>query len=197
MKNNTLANDRFIDAYFNMLRLIQHITTDDLRKIANLKIKRFIENRSMRNKFHVPDIGTWLLWFIISNIDWSQAGVCIIEEVFARNVFWYQRNYPSLNQKDKTWVADIFKATQVSRRIVCFQIRFAQIAKIVNPSDLDSNFGRPSDAIRLQLKSIYASVDSHTSFTDYIDFLGIRQPPDIRAVLQNAEADALRKKYIK
>lgn len=49
-------------------------------------VNEFISNPSKRNKAHVPDLGEFLIYLTISNVDWSVACSAIIKEVMIRNV---------------------------------------------------------------------------------------------------------------
>lgn len=186
-KNNLTANDKFINGYFAFYRLMKQFAIDDeyLIKIANKNLENFIKNPKSRTKTVTPNLGDFLIYLTISDqYEWKDIAPYFIQECDARNVYWYiigtrynpakcpqLKNVNELNRSTK-----VFSATEVSRNIVMFQVKFSQVAKSLNLSILDSNEGLAPEDLRINLKNMYNEITRTKTWDDYFRWLNMSVP---------------------
>lgn len=179
LKGNGAASDHFINGYFAMYRLLLQLTDDypELKKQVNSDVAAFQTKKDKRSKKVVPNLGEWLIACLVSDSTWKDVAEVFIEECDARNVFWYAQGtynspaqYPELinpdTTKDRVWKT--FKATEVSRRIVCFQTRFMAVAKEVALAELDDNLSLAPSEKLTELKEVFVRVTSMENWNDYL-----------------------------
>jgi ubiquitin-protein ligase len=186
VQENKTANDKFIDAYFAFYRLLIEFskTCPNLKKMANYKIDQFLGNINNRTKTQVPNLGEWLIYLLITDkYKWIDVASCFIEECDIRNVFWYvkgNRNnppkYPELNDKSVRFgrTNKVFTATNVSRQLVCFQIRFIQDAQKIDIKSLDEKYGCVPNEVKQSLKEIYKTIIGISNWNEHFEWCGMR-----------------------
>lgn len=205
--DSAVASDNFIDGYFAMYRLLRKVGEEKaaLHIYADAQVQKFKANTDNRSKkSHVPNLGEWLILLLISpTYKWENVASEFLEECETRNVFWYVQGnhtsppkYPELanltlrDQRNEK----VFAATEVSRRIVCFQTRFLTDAASVSLAELDANLGMTSPEIKKALKNVYHDVTSMKSWAEYFIWNKLAVPTDDVRCTQLIEAIKLSNK---
>ena len=200
-KGKGTADDRFIDAYFGLYRLLQQLKIDEPRLVTTVdtRLENFLKDPRNRHKTHVPDLGEWMIYFLISEkYRWSDVAVVFQEELDARNVFWYVKGTararatcpdlmePKADVRNRT--KRVFDATAVSRHIVCFQVRFMEQVQEMSLEQLDHRYGLPSREVQLQLKEMYreiAAIDNWAAHQKWCHY-PVKTDPQRRTQLENS-----------
>lgn len=188
-KNNLTANDKFINGYFTFYRLMKQYALDDLNLIkrANNLLEEFIKNPKSRTKSVTPNLGDFLIYLTISDkYTWNDISKYFVEECDARNVFWYlvgTRFSPATcpqmkNRHAPNRAKTIYTATEVSRNIVQFQVKFSKVAKNLTIETMDSNNGLAPEQLREDLKDTYSKITKMTSWDDYFKWLEMKIPSE-------------------
>lgn len=186
-KNNLTANDKFINGYFAFYRLMKQYAVDDpyIVKSANIYLEKFIKDPKSRTKTVTPNLGDFLIYLTISDkYQWDDIASYFIQECDTRNVFWYligTRYNPAKCPQLKNVNASnrsnlVYRATEVSRNIVMFQVKFSQVARSLTMETLDSNCGLAPENLRLDLKNIYNEITKMKSWDDYFEWLNMSIP---------------------
>lgn len=184
-KDNATANDKFINGYFSIYRLLkQYAEDEDQKKLINFSnesLKRFKEQANARIKKSVPNLGEFLMHLTISTeFTWKDICKVFMNECDARNVFWYcvgNRNspgkHPELRFADYKGerVDKVFSATVVSRNLVMFQIKFANVTNFLDMAEFDSNFGLAPENLIAELKNLYGQVIAVKDWNEFHDFI--------------------------
>lgn len=184
-KNNLTANDKFVDGYFAIFRLIMQYAQDDkdLVKYADSELTRFKNNPDKRNKTYVQNMGELLIFLLVSStIKWKDIAAECIAEIDARNVFWYavgtynnRAKCPELLNTNAIpdRAVKVFNATEVSRQLVMYQVRFSQVAKSLTTEILDSNNGLAPMELRVELKDTYKEISKISDLNGYFKWLSL------------------------
>lgn len=184
-KNNLKANDKFVDGYFALYRLLKQLSIDEPKVIGMVDkmLGGFITNPELRTKSHVQNLGELLILLTISKkYSWNSIKELFLEECDARNVFWYaignfknRALYPEL--ADSSVVegrADkVFKATEISRNLVMFQVKFSQVARVLSTEIMDSNCGLAPEQLRSEMKATYNEVCEVADWNAYFKWLSL------------------------
>lgn len=186
-KGNLTANDKFINGYFMFYRLMKQFATEDkfIVNTANKYLENFIKDPKSRTKTVTPNLGDFLIYLTVSDqYEWKDIAKFFVEECDARNVFWYLigtrfnpakcpqlKNVNEPNRSVKVW-----GATEVSRNIVMFQVKFSQVAKGLTLEIMDSNHGMAPDNLRNELKNVYSEITKMKSWDDYFKWLQMPIP---------------------
>lgn len=138
--NNATANDKFINGYFSIYRLLEQYAEDNKRLITfcNDTLQMFMDKAEARVKSCVPNLGKLLMHLTISTkLTWQDICNVFMGECDARNVFWYcvvtktvnapHRELVNTDYKGGDRAMKVFNATAVSRNSVMFQIKFANV----------------------------------------------------------------------
>lgn len=189
-KGNATANDKFINGYFSMYRLLQQYGQDNPRMIANSNqsLKRFNESADARKKSNTPNAGEFLMHLTISTeLSWADIAQTFMAECEARNVFWYcignqntRAPYPELadaNYKGNR-LKKVFDATAVSRNLVMFQVKFANVTNFLDMAELDSNYGLAPEILTAELKNLYGHVVAVGDWSAFHEFLEMPKVSD-------------------
>lgn len=199
-KGNATANDKFINGYFSIYRLLQQYAQDDkeLVTFCNDSVKSFKAQSSARVKTVVPNLGEFLMHLTISsNVTWADVCQVFMGECEARNVFWYcvgTHNSPASNRElaDPNYkgnrVTKVFNATTVSRNLVMFQIKFANVTKFLDLAELNSNFGLAPEILTAELKNLYSQVVAVKNWNEFYDFVEMPRVTDEKRELELIEA---------
>lgn len=189
-KNNLTANDKFINGYFALYRLMTFYATenDTIVKLADTHLKNFISKQDQRTKSFVPNLGELLVYLTVSSTySWNDIAQYFVDECDSRNVFWYaigNRNNPPKcpELKNPSLIngrsQKVFAATETSRNLVMFQVKFAQVAKSLTMDIMESNYGLAPEPIRLELKDVYNKITSTKTWNEYFAWLGLPQMTD-------------------
>ncbi len=196
--NNHTANDKFINGYFSIYRLMQQYAHDvkDLVTYSNDSLQMFKEQSEARVKSSVPNLGEFLMHLTISSkFTWKDICDVFMAECEARNVYWYCFGniirHPELANVDYTGsdrLTKVFDATAISRNLVIFQIKFANVTKFVDMADINSNFGLAPDILTAELKNLYGQVVAVKDWNEFFDFVEMPRVDDKKREMQLIEA---------
>lgn len=199
-KNNLQANDKFVDGYFAIYRLLSRFTIDEPRVIQYVddQLSDFINKPEKRTKQYVQNLGELLIFLTISKkYTWNDIKQFFLDESDTRNVFWHAvgnfKNpamFPELVDPSivEGRAQKVFKATEVSRSLIMFQVRFSQVTKLLTSELMDSNCGLAPDQLRSDLKSTYNEVSKVTDWNGYFKWLNLPSLTDHERSLQLVEA---------
>jgi hypothetical protein len=189
-RNNVTANDKFINGYFSIYRLLKQFVADEIlcKEYIDSQLEAFCQSGSNRNKSKVPNLGELLIFLTVSErFTWKDIKEFFLEESDARNVFWYTvgnhhnpPKFPALLNPtvQGTRPAQVFSATPVSRNLIMYQVEFSKLAASLSLEFLDSNCGLAPTEMRDKLKNIYGCIDSVTDWNGYFQWLEIPVPTD-------------------
>lgn len=189
-KNNLTANDKFINGYFALYRLMTFcaLENDAIVKLADSHLKKFIVNENQRTKAFFPNLGELLVYLTVTQkFSWNDIAQFFVNECDARNFFWYAiGNYnnpakcPDLKQPNVVngRAQKVFTATETSRNLVMFQVKFSQVARALTMEIMESNHGLAPEPIRLELKDVYTKITATKNWNEYFAWLGMPQLPD-------------------
>lgn len=189
-KNNLQANDKFVNGYFAIFRLLLQFASEEpkVRLFVDGQLQKFIEAPDRRTKQFVPNLGELLMFLTISNkYSWNNIKRIFLNECDARNVFWYAvgnynnpARHPELANVSVTTnrTTKVFNATEVSRNLVMFQVRFSEVTKTLSPELMDNNYGLAPDQLRNDLKDTYQQVIKVSDWNGYFKWLNIPEVSD-------------------
>jgi len=104
--------------------------------------------------------------------------------------------FPELiNEKTKPRKMKVFQATQTSRNLVCFQVKFLQMAKSISIEDLDKNYGVPNPDIRDFLKQAYKKIVAISNWEGYFEWINVVPAKDREEELVDALLLSKQNKY--
>jgi ubiquitin-protein ligase len=175
------ANDKFINAYFSVFRMFKQLQeeTTGLSEFAEAKIRQFVLQPETRSKQHVPDLGNWLLWLLLTKKKWLDVSGAFLQECDTRNVFWYIEDRAARHRDLKTIAPrqdrsrKVFEAVATSRKLVSFQVNFLRLTE-----EFDLSAPLPSDDLRQQIKRLYQEVEAQKSWKDYYQSLSLAAPSE-------------------
>ena len=182
------ANDKFINGYFALLGVLREIRREHCKVVcdfADAAIKAFIDSPAGRSKAVLPNLGEWLLLLLVSSrYKWADVCEVFVAECDARNVFWYVQGTPAspgacrdlLDRSRVRRAQRIFDATPTSRSIVCYQVRFLQLAAGLNTAALKGAL--IDEPLRADIKGMYAAIAAMTTWSDHFNWLGMRVRSD-------------------
>lgn len=182
-KGNLVANDKFIDGYFALYRLMKQYVTENpaFQKYVDDTVQRFKEKEDKRTKQFVPNLGEMLIYLTISSkYSWIDIAEAVVRECDARNVFWYavgNHSSPAKHPELLSTTADakrttkVFAATDVSRSLIMFQVRFSEVAKKLTLDVMDSNSGLAPTELRKELRDTYNKISAVKNWNNYFAWL--------------------------
>jgi ubiquitin-protein ligase len=196
-KNNLTANDKFIDGYFTLYNLLLNHVNDypQISEKMDKEIERFVSDKNSRNKNVVSNLGEFILYPLISKkYSWKDISKSYIEECDSRSVFWYVQGthvqpgaYPELKNKDATERENkVFKATETSRNLICYQKQFSNYAKTLSMTDLEQNRGFVPNAMKESIKNFYKNITAIQNWDQHFEWLEMPKPKDRNSELLTA-----------
>lgn len=184
-RNNLTANDKFINGYFTFYRIMKEYSLVDNKivKYVDNKIKNFISDAKFRTKEHTNNLGELLIFLTISSYTWNDISQYYLEENDTRNVFWYcVGNYNSIaphpellnvTNKDESRSDKVFKATETSRNLVMFQVKFCSSARNLSLETMKKNNNLAPEELRLELKDTHTKITQIDSWNKFFDWLSV------------------------
>lgn len=105
-------------------------TKKDLQKIVLDKINKFTQSENERHKDKVPDLGLFLALYtsVSDQINYEKFVDALLDENFIRCVMWWRETVSKASQEE------VFKATEVSRDILLFQMTLVRELIGSNPA---------------------------------------------------------------
>ncbi|KAJ4457654.1 putative Ubiquitinconjugating enzyme subfamily protein [Paratrimastix pyriformis] len=179
----------------------------EIPKLAREKVDAFMADETNRHKDAVPDMGQFMAMWLISGRTWAELQGPLLEERWARDVFWIIKKYPELakieDPKDPAWVDDedravkSFVASANSLRHVAF---FAAMQKrFIGPlvPMLDENLGALPPAVEESMLKMCHEILSINGYDEFFRFLGEAVPTKERLcdTLRASVANSQRRGY--
>lgn len=203
---NELDSSAFINGFFSIYRILKQYAQDEekLIELSNRALTDFMSSTEDRVKKAVPNLGEFLMHLTVSTQwTWQQISNVFMAESDTRSVFWYcvgnythPAAYPELvnvHQYQSDREAKVFHATTVSRNLVMFQVKFANMTKSLEFTEFCTNFGRVHDILTAKLKKLYDTVVAVKNWDQFYDFLQIprvslarRNSDLVQAVMRSA-----------
>lgn len=189
-KENATANDKFIHGYFAIYRLLKQYALDSKKLVSfsNDALKLFVEQSQARIKNVTPNLGEFLMHLTIStDVTWKEICQAFMGECDARNVFWYCVGTktvvaPHKELSDPNFKGDrvtkVFDATSVSRNLVMFQIKFANVTNFLDMAEFDANYGLAPEGLIAELKNLYSQVVAVKDWNAFYDFVEMSKVGD-------------------
>lgn len=178
MNGGMHESENAIHAFCHYLRLLMRFlgAYKQLNQLVETKVNNFVSNRRNRRKQVIPDLGEFLILLALSSRSFNEPQVqrTVLEEFFARQVFWINKKYPGV-------VANLpgprkrlsFDATEVSLKLFMFDLAVCKwfiIPGIRN--ELDRRYGVPPGSVvtnfQKEVKAIKA-VDNYDAFLSTIN----------------------------
>lgn len=184
-KNNVTANDKFINGYFAVYRLLKQYSSENVEclEYVDSQLMNFTTSLANRNKNKVSNLGELLIFLTISeNCNWNTIAKLFVEESDARNVFWYAvgnannyPKYPELIDPNVTQnrTTKVFSATETSRKLIMYQVEFSKVAKNLTFDVINGNYGLAPPELRDRLKNMYKEIDEVSDWNGYFKWLGL------------------------
>ena len=190
-------NDRFIDGYFSFFRLMRFAAAriPAIAKLCTSSVQNFIAQPAARSKKATPNLGELLVCTLLCEPGtWDLLAAPFMLECDARNYLWYAaradsplKRFHNSTKRDGR-ASQIFAATAVSRNIVAFQVRFAQVAREISDETFEANFGLAPEELRADLRDIYTKVTGLADWDAYFTWLRIPTVPVEERTTQLIEA---------
>jgi ubiquitin-protein ligase len=202
-KGNLVANDKFIDGYFALYRLMKQCVSESpaFQTYVDNTIQRFKDKEDKRSKQFVPNMGELLIYLTVSSkYGWNDISDAVIKECDARNVFWYAvGNYSSPAKHPELLstatvagrTTKVFNATDVGRSLIMFQVRFSEVARALTLEMMDSNSGLAPTELRKELRDTYNKIAAVKNWNDY--FAWLHMPERTEAQRTEELIDAVRR----
>lgn len=195
-KNET-ETARHINGFFSIYRLLNQYAQDDeyLIQSSNRALTNFMRSPTERVKEAVPNLGEFLMHLTVSTQwTWTQISKVFMDESDTRCVFWYccgNHRSPAAHPElinvyhymgDRE--AKVFHATTVSRNLIMFQVKFANMTKSPEMAEFCTNFERVRDFLTAKLKNLYDRVVAVKNWDQFYDFLDM---PRVTLANRNSE----------
>jgi ubiquitin-protein ligase len=175
-------NDKFIDGYFMFYRLFNKFIEMDTNAQSEIEkiFTQFINFPEKRNKTNCSNLGELLIMLLMSKkYTWSDIAYIFQEECDARNFMWYaignrsaSPKYPELkNDKCLNRAPKVFNATEISRNLVMYQVKFYDIATKVKENELELSFCLIPETYKIELRDIYNKIKQSNNWNDYFGWL--------------------------
>merc|ERR1712193_363855 len=113
-----------------------------LSGVIEERIKDFIDREEMRTKEAVPNLGEFLCLLSASDkYTWDDIALPVLNETLDRNVLWLLKAHPHLvsaSANEEERVRRALKASEVSRRLLMFNIWFLQNVSHLRHTHMES-----------------------------------------------------------
>ncbi|KAK7467727.1 hypothetical protein BaRGS_00037035 [Batillaria attramentaria] len=202
-KGTQHTSDNSLNGYFALHRLLLWAldTYPKLQQLVDAKLQDFIARAEGRTKTACPNFGEWLMLLSASEkYNWKMAADTCVEETFRRNVMWYVKDDVKLGYLDTDSAYRLqhtFARTEVSRKVLAFQVLFLDIAL---PSDktraevvarYDAHYGFPTPEMVSEMKAACDRIKNDVkTYDDWFRIL--KMEPWTRAKLTEKLVDGVR-----
>jgi ubiquitin-protein ligase len=195
-------SDNLLNGYCHFLQLVFYLIKKhpELTKHINTEIKKFIDGK--QTKQDVPDIGVFIMKIFLSDYKLDELKSELINEYFARQVFWMQKANVKFNDNNvQNILKDRFKASEVSNRLYLF---WRDISKrFINKEtfeQLNTTYGIPDQKViqdfKENIKYIKNNVTNYSTFVKEGDLLDLITSENVMVdVLNNAVKLSNQRKY--
>ncbi|XP_069110768.1 uncharacterized protein [Argopecten irradians] len=189
-KGTQHTSDNALNGYFALHRLLLWAldTYPTLQKEVDTRLKVFIDDEEQRTKKACPHIGEWLMLLTASSkYRWEGAADAYLSESWKRHVMWYVKEDSQLGFLDtdkKIRVPETFNRTQVSRKLLAFQVLFLDIAmpkgmsKEAMKKRYDDNMGFPTNEMVANMKSCIQKISDAKNYQDWFKVVNLKPPTD-------------------
>ncbi|KAK3587844.1 hypothetical protein CHS0354_019713 [Potamilus streckersoni] len=185
-KGTQHTSDNSLNGYFALHRLFLWAleTYPEMEKIVDNQLKEFIENEDKRTKKACPHIGEWLMLLSGSwKYRWQNASNAYLSESWRRNVMWYVKEDAKLGFLDtdqKYRLENTLMRTEVSRKLLAFQVLFLDIAMPNGKSRkeliqrYDDNLGFPTPEMVAEMKNSVDRIKNMKTYADWYSVLKLK-----------------------
>lgn len=189
-KGTQHTSDNSLNGYFALHRLLLWAleTYPGLQAIIDNHLKDFIDDEANRTKKACPHIGEWLMLLSASwRYRWEEAADAYLSESMRRQVMWYVKDDSKLGMLDtdqKYRLDNTLKKTEVSRKLLAFQVLFLDIAMPKGKSRkelikrYDDNLGFPTPDMVKEMKDSVDTINNMKTFSDWYKVLKLKPPSD-------------------
>ena len=102
-ENDRVVSDRSITgycAYHHLLLYHALRCSPEIRIECNRRVNEFMADATKRSKKNLPNLGEFLINMVLSSKGWEHVRYAYLRELFLRNVRWYVRSEPLLDNVD-------------------------------------------------------------------------------------------------
>ncbi|OWF55027.1 uncharacterized protein LOC110465163 [Mizuhopecten yessoensis] len=189
-KGTQHTSDNALNGYFTLHRLLLWAldTYPTLQKEIDNRLKTFIDKEEERTKKACPHIGEWLMLLTASSkYRWEGAADAYLSESWKRHVMWYVKDDSQLGFLDtdkKIRIKETFERTQVSRKLLAFQVLFLDIAMPKGMSRdamkkrYDDNMGFPTNQMVANMKISIQKIGDAKTYQDWFKVVNLEPPTD-------------------
>jgi len=203
MSKDENLSDRFLMCYSQLHHLLVYVANRQplWHEVANKNLKDFLQGP--RNKAKFSNLGLFLPLLLLATekFQWEEFIKAFTEELFARNVRWYANSFLQKDSMpdERKRLEMVFRKTEISRKIVMFQINFLQMVGKGNCDlqDLNSRQGQLSyDKRRKMMKRARAIVKCQT-WKQYFEFCNhpVPRAEQLVQMLKTAWNESLAQNY--
>eukprot|EP01125_Pyxidicula_operculata_P022010 TRINITY_DN8834_c0_g1_i1.p1 TRINITY_DN8834_c0_g1~~TRINITY_DN8834_c0_g1_i1.p1 ORF type:complete len:1235 (-),score=323.08 TRINITY_DN8834_c0_g1_i1:121-3825(-) len=195
---------------FHHLFLVLVEEFPELKAKIDDTIKQFLTSERLRHKNNIPALGEWLpLLTVTSTYSWKDVSEAYLVEMFDRNVLWTLKKYPEMMHQFGPKYYDmrlskVFKATEVSNRLLMFHVYF--LKHIARPDGvsldqlkkiLDFRCGRPTYSMKEQLLQECKSILKVNTWDKFFERIHVSNPSNetLGAWLEKCYENSLRRHY--
>lgn len=156
---------RFLEMY---PKLLQQITQE---------IRDFISGIKYRNKKYTPDIGEFIVKLsVCKDYKFHDFTVlkCVVEEYFARQVYWASQkaNMAQLRVLEPAKrLTETFKLTDVSNKILAFNICITDMMRATGTAELDSLLNVPTEVFVQEIQQKIKAIKGITKYEDLVNMI--------------------------
>ncbi len=200
-------SDRAIEIYFNLIRLWKEYLNEykELEELIIKEIMNFITDVKMRHKEYIPDIGEFMIKLLLlpdGEKYYKQIKSPLLEEYFARQVFWIEKNSKiNLVRDTNINLQNVFNGAKVSNQLLVFNLHMLKIWSLNDTQqNLDDNFGMVSnEMIKLcqnKWQDIKKNINNYKTFFESIGYGYIDSDELIHMFIKKMVKMSLIQKYI-
>jgi len=217
------VSDRAVEGYMYAHHMLLKLTEacPSIAHEASRRVTDFVRNEATRSKSHVPDLGAWLCLLTLANTTWNQVAICVLKEVFDRQVRWISQDFPNLLYSNKVpvqerrWgmanaptieerLRDTLTASRTSMRLLMFQVAFLSLIGRpagVSAQDIitryDNGLGTQGPGIRKQLQLQCQAICAVGTWPDFFRRVAVEVPSQVflHDMLETAVVNSARKGY--
>ena len=175
-----------IYCYFHRI-LIFFVETYDLKGKINSKIDNTIKNDTMIKKLKLPNIGIFLPLLLVSKYNWSDVSPVILKEIFARNVYWWSKDYNlrDLNIDKKEREIGSFERCKISMKLIMFHVYFLKIVQNneVLFNEYEKYSGQPSEKFVDEFQKKVFEMQKLSSYDEFFSYVDIESKMNIDKIL--------------
>jgi len=182
---------------------------------ANAKVQAFLKDPSQRIKKAVPNLGEFLIYLTLSDLEWDDLVVAIVLELFDRNVKWILDKAPELAYQSGVCYRRrrSFQHSRTGARLLMFQKFFLHQVRPKQPRQpgqgpapnnwretlkaANRSLGRPAPGLAEKLQQACKQIHRIDDYDDFCAYLRLQAqtPQQLNARLLHAVSNSAAKGY--